>query len=126
MRRSPACAPARRTRALSSAMPRGRQMRHVSGRSRAPSSPGQFVSITASDLSGLLAPLTYQLDQIGAFCLFSGVDDTDVSPEPGLQVACTVSDLLLNGSAWTESVLPRCPDGGGDGPFPCWWVETDL
>jgi hypothetical protein len=37
-----------------------------------------------------------------------------------------VSDFQWHASGERlETVLPRCPDGGGDGPFPCWWVKAE-
>jgi hypothetical protein len=88
---------------------------------------GTFVPIENDDVTDALAPYFTQLRRvIGPPCLSGDLDLTDVSPAPGLQLGCTVSDVRLEEE---ETVLPRCELTSEGTPaldlLPCWWVREN-
>lgn len=80
-------------------------------------------TICDPDLSGALV-------QIGALLKRSWGDPcwdgslADVSPDPGLQADCTVSDYrkFPDGSSQELATIPAC----GSGQIPCWRIEEDA
>ena len=83
-----------------------------------------FTSICNDDVSDALDGLSPNVDS-AAPCLHGPVDTADLDDgEPGLQLACAVTDEPLDGQAPARA-LPRCVAGAWS-PRPCWRVEEDL
>jgi hypothetical protein len=89
-------------------------------------------SICNSDLSDALTQIAELLKlAIGNPCLQGNIDDTDLSPAPGLQIDCTVEDVQYpNTDLEKSTAMPRCTMSGdttvdGSSPKPCWWAQKD-
>jgi hypothetical protein len=79
---------------------------------------GTALRLTTPDWTDAVAPL-FARGQVLVFpaCIEPDVDVTDVSPDPGLQLGCSVVDERLGGE---HDVIPRCGDAK-----PCWKVTDD-
>lgn len=96
--------------------------------------PGRntFTSICNDDLSDALTQVANQLARvIGNPCIEGNISTEDISDAPGLQVQCSVSDVINpNTDTQEETVMPRCETDENNNnvgsTFPCWHVATDL
>jgi len=79
-------------------------------------------SICESDLAPALAGVAKRIGALlGDPCVIGEVD-LDPSTE-ALELDCTVSDIVFDGTSDVESVVPSC-DAAGAG-VPCWYAERD-
>jgi hypothetical protein len=79
-------------------------------------------TICNADLSSALVQVGDKIkDALGNPCFEAQV--ADLSPDPGIQADCSVSDvqLLADGTERELAVIPQC----GTGRIPCWRVEVD-
>jgi hypothetical protein len=84
-------------------------------------------SICDADLGPALDSLAQAIGvQLGNECIPGSVE---LSPEqPGIEVECSVSDVIFDGVADTEVALPRCDDAdapASSGNLPCWSPEIE-
>jgi hypothetical protein len=94
---------------------------------------GLFYSVCQSDYTAVLASISSVLFNTMSSCLEGAIDTTDADPtNPGVQLACTVTDVSNPGtSSEASTLIPICkmsdattPDPGQ--PFPCWWSELNT
>lgn len=90
---------------------------------------GLFRTVCQPDYSQTLADIGALINTAVKPCLEGPIDATDRLPDPGLQIDCNVSDVVLEPEE-DETVIQRCemlspeqPSPGG--ARPCWWVKQN-
>jgi hypothetical protein len=92
---------------------------------------GTFVPIERDDFSEAIIgflPILYHV--LWTNCLVGDLDTTDLSPEPGPQLGCTVTDVTGRGrSTEVQTIVPRCAFDYDGAPrldqLPCWWARPE-
>ena len=93
-----------------------------------------FHSLCSGDLGGALTEIAQKIrGVVGNPCFETDVDTTDNDPgNPGLQLTCTVSDVVAPGTDHSvETIIPACKMAdddtpAGDAQQPCWYVKPDM
>jgi hypothetical protein len=94
---------------------------------------GLFYSACQSDYSAALEAIAGVLFNTMSSCLEGPINTSDIDPtNPGVQLACTVTDVSNPGTASeTQALIPPCKMADattpeGDQPFPCWYAELNT
>jgi len=92
-----------------------------------------FHSLCGGDLGGALTEIAEKILRVqGQPCFESDVDTTDTDPNnPGLQLSCTVSDVIEPDGRAIETGIPACKMAdattpAADAKQPCWYVKPDT
>jgi hypothetical protein len=92
---------------------------------------GLFRTVCQSDYTSALTDIGTLIFNAVTPCLEGPVDPTDISPDPGLQINCQVSDTqFYNTASQTDTPMDRCPMDASNnplptGPRPCWYANID-
>ncbi len=92
-----------------------------------------FHSLCSGDLGGALSDIAEKILAVqGQPCFTSDIDTTDTDPNnPGLQLSCTVSDVIEPDGRAIETGIPACKmtnatTPAADAQQPCWYVKPDA
>jgi hypothetical protein len=89
-------------------------------------------SLCDGDLGASLTEIAKKILEVqGNPCFEGDVDTTDADPtNPGLQLTCTVSDVVEPDGRAIETIIPACKMAdattpAADAQQPCWYVKPD-